>query len=216
MNGTDSMLARFEGKEGRRRLVSLLQQNTLVNGDLELAEELAKDLEIEEYEPGERVFKQGDVDSEFYLILSGSIGIEVSDKEIAQRRAGKYFGDMTPIDASAFRSASVKTKEHTVVGHINERRFSQLAAKYPKLWRTLALEFAARIRQRNELDDQQNSEKQDTEKKAPIGIAESFDPDNLTVGELIKLLRPSQLWGVIAALITLMTLSASIATHFAK
>ena len=49
---SDSMLPRFEGEEGRRRLIDLLQKQTIVGGDSALAAEIATAASLQELSPG--------------------------------------------------------------------------------------------------------------------------------------------------------------------
>ena len=66
-------------------------------------------------------------------------------------------GEMSVIDPSARRSATVVASEQTIVAWIEERLFAKIASKYPDLWRALALEIADRLRQRGELLRDPNS-----------------------------------------------------------
>lgn len=145
------MITRFEGQEGRPRLIAALRAQQSVQNDEHLADELADLVDLVQIEPGkpESTFiRQGNADNDIYLILTGKVSIIVNGREKAHRRTGQHVGEMAAIDPSARRSADVVAIEQTVLAKISEPAFSKLASKYPDLWRRLALEIAERLRQR--------------------------------------------------------------------
>jgi CRP-like cAMP-binding protein len=58
---------------------------------------------------------------------------------------------MAVVDPKAHRSASVVAVTDCVVASITELQFSMLADRYPRLWRSIALELASCLRDGNEL-----------------------------------------------------------------
>jgi CRP/FNR family cyclic AMP-dependent transcriptional regulator len=142
------MITRFEGKDGRPRLIAALRAQQSVQNDEQLAEELADLIELIQVEPRKSFITQGAADDDIYLILSGKVSIIVNGREKAQRKAGQHVGEMAAIDPSARRSADVVAIEQTVLAKISEPAFSRLAFTYPDLWRRLAVELAERLRQR--------------------------------------------------------------------
>ena len=145
------MITRFQGSEGRPRLVSALRAQQSVQNDTQLAEELADLVELIQLEPGKpnsEFITQDNADNDIYLILAGKVSIMINGREKARRIAGQHVGEMAAIDPSARRSASVIAIEQTVLAKISEPVFSKLASSYPDLWRRLALEIADRLRQR--------------------------------------------------------------------
>lgn len=71
-----------------------------------------------------------------------------NNRQIAERKAEDHVGEMATIDCRQKRSATVMALEETVVARLSEAHFSKLADKWPKLWRTLAIEAVERQRQR--------------------------------------------------------------------
>ncbi len=145
------MITRFEEQEGRPRLIAALRAQQSVQNDEDLAKELADLVDLVQIEPGtpESTFiRQGGSDNDIFLILAGKVSVVVNGREKAQRKTGQHVGEMAAIDPSARRSADVVAIEQTVLAKISEPAFSNLAAKYPNLWRHLALEIAHRLRQR--------------------------------------------------------------------
>lgn len=143
-----ALLKRFEGEDGHRLLVQSLVSQTVVLGDSSAAEAIADACELLEF-PTDAVFIEQDAwDSDVYLILIGSVGVEVNGRQIATRQAGTHVGEMAAIDPKGARSATVRALEPTVVAKITEPQLSVLATMYPDLWRRLAVELAVRLRQR--------------------------------------------------------------------
>ena len=150
------MIGRFYGKEGRNRLVSALRKQIIIHDNETLSIELADQAELLQFEPEERLIVQDSVDDEIYFILAGRLAIVVNGREIAIRDSGQHVGEMTLIDPSARRSASVVAIEQTVVAKISEASFRVLADKYPRVWQLIAVELGERLRQRNRLIDSTN------------------------------------------------------------
>ena len=150
------MISRFCGQGGRDRLISELRKQIIVHDDVTLSMELADQAKLLQFESGEELIAQGDVDNEVYFILAGRLAIVVNGREVAIRYSGQHVGEMALIDSSARRSASVVAIEQTVVAKISEFSFRLLANKYPRVWQLIAEELGERLRQRNKLIDSTN------------------------------------------------------------
>lgn len=150
------MIERFQGSGGLRLLQEGLLGQFIVNNDGSIANELSTIVELKEYKPGEVLINEGGSDNDIYLILSGLVAVRIKDREIARRTAGQHFGEMALIDLSAKRSATVSALDDSVVAVIKESDFSDLASKYPVLWRRLALALGQRLRERSNFVRQKN------------------------------------------------------------
>lgn len=142
------MLNRFQGIDGKKRLIIALTEQRIICGDEILATAIADIAELKEYVRGTEIMHQGDTDSDIYLILMGSISVYVNDRKIAERQAGFHIGEMAVIDPTVKRSATIKANEYTITAKISEPSFTELAIQYPKLWRRIAVELAHRLRER--------------------------------------------------------------------
>lgn len=78
-------------------------------------------------------------------------------QKVAERRSGQHVGEMSVIDPSARRSATVVASEETVVAWVEEKDFAKAATAHPELWRALAVELGDRLRQRGALVRDRNS-----------------------------------------------------------
>ena len=153
-----SMIERFRGADNRRRLLDAIKRQSIVRDDNELATKLCDNagLELIEVEAGATIITQDNDEDDLFLILAGRVSVQVRGREVAVSSAGEHVGEMSVIDPSARRSASVIALDRTVIAKLPESVFSQLAQEFPGLWRQLAVQMGQRIRQRNELLTQRN------------------------------------------------------------
>lgn len=150
------MIERFQGSNGLRLTQEALLGQFIVNNDGDIANDLSTIVELREYKPGDTLISEGAADNDIYLIFSGLVGVRVKDREIARRTAGQHVGEMALIDLTAKRSATVSALDETVVAVVTEANFSELATKYPVLWRRLALTLGQRLRERSNFVRQRN------------------------------------------------------------
>lgn len=144
------MIERFKGKEGKRKLIDALLGQKCVHRTPEMSDELADLVTLKELKVNDVLIQQDAEDTDMYFILAGKVKVVVKDRLLAERTAGEHVGEMALIDPKAKRSASVIATETVVVAAITEPDFTTIAAKFPTLWRYLALELADRLRQRNQ------------------------------------------------------------------
>ena len=152
----ESMRGRFQGDQGRRRLIELLQEQFVVGGDATIAGEIADVATVREFSPGEILIRQGSAKSNLFFVLSGVFRVFVNGREVAIRRAGQHLGEMAMIDPSSRRTANVIASEPSIVADIDEVNFSRLAGKNPRLWRALALELSRRLDERKKFHQEPN------------------------------------------------------------
>lgn len=145
------MLDRFDGDEGRRRLVDLLSRQMTLAGTVAVPEELAGMVAVRAVPARATLIQQDGGDNDLYFVLSGRVSVQVNRREVAVRGPGTHVGEMAMIDPAAKRCANVVAIDDTVVATVTEAQFTSLAQRNPHLWRMLALELGNRLRQRNEL-----------------------------------------------------------------
>jgi CRP/FNR family transcriptional regulator, cyclic AMP receptor protein len=143
-----SLLKRFRGPRGKSRLINALIVQLLVH-DRDLAEAVARRAKLEEVPSGANLIRQGALDSDLFLILKGAFSISIDGRVVAHKHAGDHVGEMAVVDPHTPRTASVIAVTDSVVARIEERDFSTLADRYPRLWRRIALELARRLRKAN-------------------------------------------------------------------
>ena len=143
------MKERFEGSEGKRRLEIAIQSQNICIGDTEIAKALSAVAEILEVKEGDSIILEGASDNDVFLILSGAFSILVKGHNVATRSINDCIGEMSAIDPSLPRSATVVAIETSVVAKVSEPNFIKIADEHPKLWRSISTELAKRLNQRN-------------------------------------------------------------------
>lgn len=90
----------------------------------------------EHFEPGQEIFRQGDLGDRIYIISRGKAEVihEDGDREVALALLGpgEYFGEMALLNQTT-RNATVRCVESLDVLSIHKREFSVLAANLPAL-----------------------------------------------------------------------------------
>lgn len=145
------VMNRFRGKHGKRLLRDALRQQRTLGCSEAIISEIARITKLQKFPINSRIIIQGSSDNRLAFILSGCADIIVKKQKVATRKSGQHVGEMSVIDPSARRSATVVATEPTIVAWIEEKAFARIASKYPELWRALAVEIAERLRQRGQL-----------------------------------------------------------------
>jgi CRP/FNR family transcriptional regulator, cyclic AMP receptor protein len=143
------IIERFRGVDGERQVKEAIANQSLVNGDALIADELTEAAELLGIEPGHVVIEQDEAKNDLYLILAGNVSVTVNGREVARRHHRQTVGEMALVDPASRRSATVIAMEETVVARIAEPDFARIGARHPELWRRIAVELADRLRQRN-------------------------------------------------------------------
>jgi predicted nucleotide-binding protein len=142
------MMHRFQGPDGRDRLIAALARQRLVAGDQEIAAALASHVAVREWRATECLITQGGDDNDLLFILAGSVSIQINGREIARRPHGEHIGEMALLDPGSRRSATVVAMEPTVVAQISDAAFTALTQRYPRVWRNMAAALGDRLRDR--------------------------------------------------------------------
>ena len=145
------MKERFESEDGKRRLLEALQTQKLALGDAKIAAAFVEGAELIEVKPGETIITEDANANDIYFIIVGSFAIIAKGHEIATRSVNDSVGEMSAIEPSLVRSATVVARETSVVMKVTEPHFARVANRFPKLWRSIAKELAKRLNQRNQL-----------------------------------------------------------------
>lgn len=121
----------------------------LLSASVTAATAFARSAKLAELPADHQLMVQGGQDNDLYFILSGSVRVLVNCREVATRRAGEHVGEMSLVDRTAVRSATVITAEPSVVARISEPDFTRVANRHPLIWRKLAGTISQRLRERN-------------------------------------------------------------------
>lgn len=145
------MIERFQGVEGRRRLVAALTEHRLIANRQELAERLVAVGELMEVPAGTVFINQGEQTSDVFFIVAGKVEVRVNGKIVAYRFPGDHVGEMAAIEPTQPRAASVAPVETSVLLKVSEGEFSAAAEQFPDVWRRVAATLARRLAERNHL-----------------------------------------------------------------
>jgi predicted nucleotide-binding protein len=143
-----SMAKRFDGVEGRRRLVEAIKAQRLVEHDEALATALVDAGELFEFTTGTQFITQGSGDNEAYFIIDGDAGVFVNARHVATRTSRESVGEMALIDPSVRRSASVTALSTLTALRVSEPDFKAITQNNARVWQALAVVIADRLRQR--------------------------------------------------------------------
>lgn len=184
------MLERFEGPEGKQRLIELLADQRLIQHNEPLACQLAEIVKVEELQATEQLYFRGKTDKHaLYLVLSGSVDLSIEDRPTVTLASGQFLGEFPLLNASVDYAVAVTAREKTIIASVPENKFLALANDHPEIWRNMAQELAMRLRSSNA-------------GKPPAGASASIKPAELTMLALWQGLTPSQGWVVITAVAT--------------
>lgn len=134
---------------------ALLNQKTIPTQ--EIAEEVAKKGELVSYQSGEYIIKQGDYDQDVYYLLAGKVEMHINGSVLPYERAeGVSVGELSAVNASQARTASLLVKSETVALKVKPDVFLEIIHKYPSVALLLAQDVSSRLAQRNELINKSN------------------------------------------------------------
>jgi CRP-like cAMP-binding protein len=85
---------------------------------------------VEEYQPGDVIFKEGDQAHHMYVVLQGEIELRVDDRPVGRSRAGDIMGEMA-IVGSHKRTATAEATSPCRLAPVTERRFVLLVQEQP-------------------------------------------------------------------------------------
>ncbi len=144
-----SLIDRFTGDANRRKLLEELARHDLVDGNADLAQEIADHAALRSVAPGEVLIEQGGDDDDVYMILAGVFDVVVNGRPIAARGPRQHVGEMAAVQPTQPRAATVVAREEGVVAKLAEADFADLGERYPQIYRVIARELARRLFERN-------------------------------------------------------------------
>jgi len=144
------MKERFEG-EGHSNLIDALLRQEFVAGDAGLADAMAMQGQLIEFQKGDKLITEGGEDNDIYLLVAGSVSIVIKGNEYTTRNAGQHVGEMAAIEPAQKRSATVVAHDTVVALKLTSADFMSLGRTYPRIWLPIARVLSRRLFQRNDL-----------------------------------------------------------------
>ncbi|WP_310291241.1 TIR domain-containing protein [Rhizobium sp. BE258] len=143
------MLERFQGDIGKDLRIESFSAQTMVGGDVKLAEALAEIAEILEVDAGATLIEQNGEDDDIFFIFSGALSIHINGRRLGARGRGEHVGEMAAIEPTQRRSATVIAEDRSIVAKLTAQQFSTLAKTYPDMYRQIARSLSRRLLERN-------------------------------------------------------------------
>ena len=108
-----------------------------------------------DYKAKSVVLKQGEVGNSLYIILDGSVSVQVEDESdpghmlvVTYLNPGDFVGEMGLFETEPpMRSAQVVAKTQCEVAEISYERFLQIRNQFPDILFAVSRQLAARLRQ---------------------------------------------------------------------
>src|SRR2546428_6743867 len=101
----------------------------MVAGNSPLAEVLTSLVEVMVIKAGETIIHQGASDNDIFFILTGSFSIVVNGRVVAQRSTNDHVGEMSAIEPSQARTATVVADEDSVACKLTEPPLATLVQR---------------------------------------------------------------------------------------
>ncbi|NTV12600.1 MAG: type IV-A pilus assembly ATPase PilB [Desulfobulbaceae bacterium] len=105
--------------------------------------------DIESYEDGDYIIRQGNRDKDFFKLVTGALSVVKDGKKIAELvQPDEYFGEMSAISGEP-RSASIISKGRSVVKRLPGDKIMELIEKHPEVSKHLFKTVVNRLSQAN-------------------------------------------------------------------
>lgn len=109
------------------------------------------------------LFEKDEQSDGLYIIIKGKVKVHYEDYVHAYMREGGIIGEYSLIDTEP-RSASVTAVEETELLFLSSKEFNNLITTNPNILKNILTYFTARLRQHNNIEENQNLEKKKIEK----------------------------------------------------
>lgn len=144
-----SLLAKFKDKD--QAVVNELLKQKMVNGNEEFAKEIQQKGKVVGFEPGDNIITQGEHDQDVYFIIAGEANMIINGSELYSRGPGLSIGEMSALNPSKARSATLIAMVDTVAVKVDVDSFAELLDKYPIAYKLLLIDQSDRLEERNGL-----------------------------------------------------------------
>jgi len=146
--------SRFQNNED---LIDALKAQRLLEGSDELARAFSQGGELVSFTDGQVLIEQGTADRDMYFLLAGKTTLIINGYRLGYgRNAGETVGEMSAINGAILRSATVEATERTVAWKVSHRHLADIGARFPDIWKRLAVVLSGRLEQRNALINRLN------------------------------------------------------------
>ncbi|HIP38607.1 MAG TPA: type IV-A pilus assembly ATPase PilB [Desulfocapsa sulfexigens] len=107
--------------------------------------------DIENYEEGDVIIREGNTDIDFFKLLRGGLSVVKGGKKIAElTEPGEYFGEMAVLSGDA-RNASIVSLGRSAIKRYPGEKLDEIISKYPDVSRHLFQAMASRLHKSNQI-----------------------------------------------------------------
>lgn len=97
---------------------------------------------------GTTVIRQGELSTDCFVIVAGSVSVEIDGIAVATLGAGECFGELAPLDHQP-RSATVTALSDATFFVLGDKEFAEAVARIPGLTRKVLASLSSRVRESN-------------------------------------------------------------------
>ncbi len=97
---------------------------------------------------GATVIRQGELSTDCFVILDGSVSVEIDGTAVATLGVGECFGELAPLDHRP-RSATVTALTESTFFVLDDKEFAEAVATIPGLTRKVLASLSTRVRESN-------------------------------------------------------------------
>lgn len=115
-------------------------------------QQLATHVQQRLYAPGEVIIHEGEAGSEMFMLLRGEVRVSVRNQEVAQLRAGAFFGEVSLLTGEP-RTATVQAITEVVALVLGHHAFRNVLIANPKVAELVSQTVAARQQARVQVQD---------------------------------------------------------------
>lgn len=171
-----------KGKMSARRAIACLSMQKILQSEPnDVIERIYKRGHVRLFKKGRVITSQGELGEFVYFVLSGTIDVKVNDRVIAARRAKDCVGEMSALDPTQNRSATLVAAEDSTLLEYPASEMVKLIESSPMLAKRMAIELSERLRERAKLIRVPNPK--------PVVFIGSSSEGLLTAKKLKKMLK---------------------------
>lgn len=121
------------------------------NADKKALDHLASAADEATLSPGQKLITEGHRHNEGYVIVSGSVQVDVGGETVAEVPAGELVGELALFGSNPIASATVTALTETSVLVIPYNRFDQILDDNPSLSKAIAKQLATRLQNMDQM-----------------------------------------------------------------
>lgn len=136
----------------------LKMQKVLVGVSPKVINQIMQSGTVVRYKKGQPVTSQGDSGDSAFFILRGKLEVLVNNRKVAERKAKDCVGEMSVLDPTQNRCATLVAGEETDLLRVPSSAMEKLFSENLTIVRNVAVELCARLRERSKYHESPNSQ----------------------------------------------------------